>query len=140
MKLKSIDRAPFRLTDDVEITLVVDSRKDKEFLDQFTNIHNWANIPVSFLQGDGIGKHIKKCNEKLIKEGKVIYQDKNTILKIGNQTYIAKPEKGDKFDAEKGLLICMMKAVGFTTSDFLELFAKAKYNTTGKKNESKKRK
>mgnify|MGYP003291453905 CR=1 FL=1 len=63
-----------------------------------------------------------KGNAKgVLEKAKVIFQDKNTVLRVGNEVYVAKPEKGEKFDKEKGLLVCLIKALGVTTSDFLEL-------------------
>lgn len=57
---------------------------------------------------------------------KVIFQDKTTILIDGDKKYFARPEKGEKFDAEKGLLVCLMKKFGVTTSDLLKIRENAK--------------
>ena len=66
----------------------------------------------------------RRKNPKL-DDTKVIYQDDVTVLKTNGKVYTAKPEKGEKFDKEKGLLICLVKALGLTTSDVLKLVDKA---------------
>lgn len=59
--------------------------------------------------------------EEIVKHGKVFYQDKRTVLRIGDDVFMSVPEKGEKYDKEKGLLICIMKAMGLSTSDFLKI-------------------
>lgn len=61
-------------------------------------------------------------------DAKVIFQDDTTILIVNGKKYFAKTEKGEKFDAEKGLLVCLMKCAGLTTTDFLDLMKNAKMN------------
>ena len=61
-------------------------------------------------------------------DAKVIFQDETTILIVDGKKYFAKPEKGEKFDAEKGLLVCLMKCAGLKTTDFLDLMKNAKMN------------
>lgn len=63
--------------------------------------------------------------EHIKKHAKVIYQDDVTVLKTNGKVYTSKPEKGDKFDPEKGLLVCLVKALGLTTSDVLDLYGRA---------------
>lgn len=76
----------------------------------------------------------RKYTAKEVKDfGKVYYQEDNTVLKIGNDTFVAVPEKGDKFDAEKGLLICVAKAMGLTTTDILKLKDNAVHKNSKKK-------
>lgn len=67
---------------------------------------------------------------------KVIFQDNTTIL-IDNfgDKYIAKPEKGEKFDEEKGLLVCLAKFNGISTTQILSLLDSAIRKTS--KNEKK---
>lgn len=76
------------------------------------------------------GKFFKICEspKKMIyqsgtikAQGKIIHQDDTTILKIGDSKFIARPEVGEKYDAEKGVLICIAKAMGLTTTDILSL-------------------
>lgn len=57
--------------------------------------------------------HCKKKNE--IK--KVIFENNYCIIVDTNgDRYIARPEKGEKFDKEKGLLVALAKYCGFTTT------------------------
>ena len=45
-----------------------------------------------------------------------------TTLKLSNgETYRARPEAGDKYDAEKGVMMCLLKACGISSSDFLNV-------------------
>ena len=45
-----------------------------------------------------------------------------TALKLSNgETYRARPEAGDKYDPEKGVMMCLLKACGISSSDFLEV-------------------
>ena len=68
-----------------------------------------------------------KCKSEVdLTNAKVIFQDNTTILIVDDKKYFAKPEKGEKFDAEKGLLVCLMKCAGLSTSDFLDLMKNAK--------------
>lgn len=71
-------------------------------------------------------KKLKYSASELVKNGKVYFQNKRTVLKIGEDVFMSTPEKGEKYDPEKGLLICLMKAMGMTTSDFLKLYKRAK--------------
>lgn len=71
----------------------------------------------------GPSKH--SANE-IVKHGKVYFQGKRTILKIGQDIFMSTPEKDEKFDEEKGLLICIMKAMGMSTTDFLNVYSTAK--------------
>ena len=68
----------------------------------------------------------------------VIFQDDATVLIVDGKKYISKPEKGEKYDAEKGLLVCLMKCAGLTTSDFLGLMKNAKVNKKTVKCDKKK--
>lgn len=58
-----------------------------------------------------------------LSDAKVWFNKKNntTTLKIGDKIYTAKKEKGDKMDAEKGLMSCLLKACGITTTQILKL-------------------
>lgn len=82
----------------------------------------WDDIPY-------LPRKVKKPKypaSQLVKFGKVYFQNKRTVLKIGEDVFMSTPEKGEKYDPEKGLLICLMKAMGMTTSDFLKLYERAK--------------
>lgn len=48
---------------------------------------------------------------------KVIFENNYCIIVDTNgDRYIARPEKGEKFDKEKGLLVALAKYCGFTTT------------------------
>lgn len=74
----------------------------------------------------------KYSAKQIVEHGKVFLQDKRTVLRIGDDVFMSTPEKGEKYDAEKGLLICIMKAMGMSTSDFLKVFENAKDTRKGK--------
>lgn len=64
-----------------------------------------------------------------------------TTLKIGDKVYHSRPEKGEKFDLEKGILVCIAKASGYSTSDVLKLRENAKqHKKVAKKNTKNKKK
>lgn len=63
-----------------------------------------------------------------------------TVMKVGNNVYKATPEKGERFDVEKGILVCIAKYCGFSTTDILELVEKANIQKTKKTVKSKKKK
>lgn len=62
----------------------------------------------------------RKCIDK------VVFENKHCIIvdNFGNR-YIAKPEKGEKFDKEKGFLVALAKYNGFTTTKCQDLIKKA---------------
>lgn len=111
-------------------------KKNKEFYIDF----DWTNDDWidAFVYGisriyhkDAVTTDEYRKNPKMIADyGEVIFQDKNTILKIGNETYIAKPEKGEVFDKEKGILVCLVKALGLTTTDVIKLLNNSKTKTS----------
>lgn len=80
-----------------------------------------VNLDCSY-SGVKINKPTSNIN---LSTAKVIYQDDVTVLKINGKAYTAKPEKGERFDPEKGLLVCLVKALGLTTSDVLDLYGRA---------------
>ena len=89
----------------------------------------WDDIPY-------LPKRVKKIKysaSQLVKHGRVYLQDKRTVLRVGDDVFMSTPEKGEKYDAEKGLLICIMKAMGMSTSDFLKI----KENSKDVKNKGK---
>ncbi len=64
-----------------------------------------------------------------------------TTLKVGDKVYHSRPEKGEKFDLEKGILVCIAKASGYSTSDVLKLRENAKqHRKVAKKNTKNKKK
>lgn len=73
------------------------------------------------------------------KINRVVFEGKTTVLITDKGKYIATCEKGDKFDREKGLLVCLAKANGYSTSDILELLENANEKTTKAEREKAKR-
>lgn len=68
-----------------------------------------------------------KCsNGKMKSIDKIIFENKYCVIidNFGNK-YIAKPEKGERFDKEKGFLVALAKYNGFTTTKCQELIKKA---------------
>lgn len=63
-----------------------------------------------------------------------------TVMKVGDKVYKATPEKGERLDVEKGVLVCIAKYCGFSTTDILKLVEKAKIQKTKKTVKSKKKK
>ena len=55
------------------------------------------------------------------------------VLKHGNSVYKAKAEKLSEFDIEKGVMICLLKAVGIRTSDYLKVLEGVKFSSKYKK-------
>ena len=75
------------------------------------------------------------------KEAQVYVNGDVTTLKVGDKVYHSRPEKGEKFDLEKGILVCIAKASGYSTSDVLKLRENAKqHRKVAKKNTKNKKK
>lgn len=70
----------------------------------------------------------------------VIFENNHTIIvdNFGNR-YISRPEKGEKFDEEKGLLVALAKYDGHSTTEILELL-KGAVRKNGTKTKAKKNK
>ena len=61
-------------------------------------------------------------NEVVLDIANIWQSGDRTALKLANgETYRAKPEAGDKYDPEKGVMMCLLKACGISSSDFLEI-------------------
>lgn len=73
-------------------------------------------------------------SRRKFRDYEVIFHENKTILKKDGEVYIAKCEKGDKFDAEKGLMVVLLKSFGFSTSDILYLLENAHYSKNSKAN------
>lgn len=91
---------------------------------------NFSSVP-ELLKQKKVGARRYSARE-IVYDGKVYQQGKRTVLKVGKDVFMSEPEKGEKYDAEKGLLICLIKAMGMNITDFLYLSKSAK-NTTKKK-------
>ena len=97
-------------------------------------VYGLGAIEVGFKDGKFYKVTPKKkyTADEIVYDGKVYQQGRRTVLKVGNDVFMSEPEKGEKYDAEKGLLICLIKAMGMNITDFLYLSKSAK-NTTKKK-------
>ncbi len=60
-----------------------------------------------------------------IKNNRVIFKDNATILFKDGKKYVAKCCDGDTYDREKGLLVCLAKAHGYTFNDLQEMLESA---------------
>ena len=79
---------------------------------------------------------IKKPNKDI---DKVIFENNYCIIVDTNgDRYIARPEKGEKFDKEKGLLVALAKYCGFTTTKIHELLEGAIEKNAKSKKSTKK--
>lgn len=76
---------------------------------------------------------IEKCISK------VIFEKEYCIIvdNFGNR-YISKPEKGEKYDKEKGLLVALAKYNGFTTTRVQDLIKSAVVKNGKKSSRNKK--
>ena len=70
---------------------------------------------------------------------KVIFEKDCCIIvyTLGNR-YISRPEKGDKYDKEKGFLVALAKYNGFSTTNIQKLIKGAIVKNADKKCKSKK--
>lgn len=60
-------------------------------------------------------------------KGKLIFRDNATILLKDGKRYVTKCQAGDTYDIEKGLLLCLAKANGYTYNDIYEMLNNAEY-------------
>lgn len=58
---------------------------------------------------------------------KIIFNDNATILLKDGRRYVTKCQAGDTYDREKGLLLCLAKANGYTYNDICEMLNNAEY-------------
>lgn len=63
-----------------------------------------------------------------------------TTLKVDGKVYHSRPEKGEKFDLEKGILVCLAKYCGWSTTDILKLKENAKIHRKVEKKANKNKK
>jgi hypothetical protein len=97
-----------------------------DFLDSFVYslcFKDWLKVPEKTKKTQT--RQLKKIED--VKEMSLFYIDNKTMLTVGENVYTAEPEKGEKFDAEKGFLICFAKAMGFSTTDILRIMNTARY-------------
>ena len=95
---------------------------------------DWMNI--STICGDGC---FEVATEKFWEEHevKVIYNAPATILFVDGEKYISKAHD-EKFDKEKGLLMCLAKAQGISHLDLKKMIDSAKVETKVVKPKKKK--
>ena len=68
------------------------------------------------------------------KDPEVIVNGNTTILKFDKkEKYISKTCAEDTFDIEKGILMCIAKKAGYTSSDLRRLVKNAKYQKVKEK-------
>lgn len=72
--------------------------------------------------------------KKTFGKAKVIINDPAVILMIDGQKYVSKAMKGEPFDPEKGLLMCLFKWKGNTNSDLKRLLKNAHVESPEEKN------
>lgn len=83
----------------------------------------------------------KRPSPEHLRERAEIYINNDvTVMKVGNKVYKATPEKGECLDVEKGILVCIAKYCGFSTTDILKLVEKANIQKTKKVVKSNKKK
>lgn len=93
---------------------------------------NNNNITLSMWGFDDI-QPIKKCVDfKENKKYRVIYNNPATILYINNKKYISKAHN-EKFDPEKGLLMCIAKANGISHLELKRMIKNATYQNNKQK-------
>ena len=54
----------------------------------------------------------------------VFYQGVDTVVKdlASGEVYISRPEKGEKYDREKGLMMSLLKYLGITATQFNTIY------------------
>ena len=67
---------------------------------------------------------VEQWLEKIAND-KLIFKDNTTILFKDGKKYVAKCCDGDTYDREKGLLVCLAKAHGYTFNDLQEMLESA---------------
>lgn len=83
----------------------------------------------------------KRPSPEHLKDRAEIYINNGvTVMKVGDKVYKATPEKGERLDVEKGVLVCIAKYCGFSTTDILKLVEKANIQKSKKTVKSKKKK
>lgn len=87
--------------------------------------HDCRMAGVSFKSG--YGWHCEKDEIKKIEEEKIIFKGNKTTLKTENgKEIISKCRENDKFDKEKGVLMCIAKKAGYEYQDIKNLVENSK--------------
>lgn len=71
-----------------------------------------------------IDEEIIRRNKSIINNSHLVYKKDETILVYNGKVYKSKPEKGEKYDKEKGAMSCLLKALGISTTDIINLMNK----------------
>ena len=119
-------------------------RKDLEVFKKYGDVivvpsmEEWfgETVTVSFIDSDGDFK-IKEDDqcwawalemvENKANINKLIFSDNTTILLKDGKRYVTKCQADDTYDREKGLLLCLAKANGYTYNDICEMLNNAEY-------------
>ena len=79
-------------------------------------------------------------DENKSREPQIFVNGDVTTLKVDGKVYHSRPEKGEKFDLEKGILVCLAKSCGWSTTDILKLKENAKIHRKVEKKANNKKK
>ena len=79
-------------------------------------------------------------DENKSKKPQIFVNGDVTTLKVDGKVYHSRPEKGEKFDLEKGILVCLAKSCGWSTTDILKLKENAKIHRKVEKKAKNKKK
>ena len=71
-----------------------------------------------------IEEEILRMKKDLLNNSHFIYAGNKTILVNKGKTYVSTVEAGDKYDKEKGVMSCLLKALGVSTSDIIKIMNK----------------
>lgn len=87
-------------------------------------------------------KHIVDSKNLRIdgKPVEVYINNRTTVLRVGDERFIATAEPGELFDIEKGILVCLAKYFGINSSFLLKLADGVKVQTPKEKKPAKKKK
>lgn len=120
----------------------VSIRKDLEVFKEYSDVivvppmKEWIGKTgtVSFVDSDGDFKieedgecwyWAPEMVENKANINKLIFRDNATILLKDGKRYVTKCQAGDTYDREKGLLLCLAKANGYTYNDICEMLNNA---------------
>ena len=93
----------------------------KKLIDYLNN-----DIPVFPFTADEIISLAEGKEKPRRVQPEVIINGRTTIMKFGDKKFVSRPEKGERYDKEKGVLMCLAKAMGYSTSDILKMADNAK--------------
>ena len=94
--------------------------------------------PIHGTAGFAFTKITKEGNKS--RESQIFVNGDVTTLKVDGKVYHSRPERGEKFDLEKGILVCLAKSCGWSTTDILKLKENAKIHRKVEKKANNKKK